>query len=155
MKLFFNNVLECTLLWLLIHIWNLLHYPKFPKCTMKDKCFFFHQSGCHTVYFSLRSPQKSRINVLINCFEYLKLIDRIWTTSSDVSYWYWVSHEAAQSARISSVMAHKNAPTVTIVSSNSSLHPFFNEILMSLWTHYCVGSQSNNILLAVHESSQQ
>ncbi len=56
---------------------------------------------------------------------------------------------------LKSVMAHKSALTVTIVSSNPSLHPLFNEILMSLWTHYCVSSQSTNILFTVHESSQQ
>ncbi len=60
-----------------------------------------------------------------------------------------------RSARILSVMAHKSVLTVTKVPSSPTLHPLFNKILMSLWTHYCVGSQSFNIILTVHESSQQ
>ncbi len=63
--------------------------------------------------------------------------------------------QSAQSAKILSVMPHKSALTVTKVPLSPMLHPLFNETLMSLWTHYCVGLQSINILLTVHESSQQ
>ncbi len=53
--------------------------------------------------------------------------------------------EQYPSARILSVMAHKSALSVTKVPSSPTLCPLFNEILMFLGTHYCVGVESINI----------